>query len=969
MTNGLNPRQALAVSTIDGPVLIIAGPGSGKTKTLVERIVHLIVDEQVPSESILVATFTDKAARELVTRVSNRAMELGVDINLTEMYIGTLHSIFLRIIEEHRAQTTLLRNYRVLDAFEQQYLIHRHLSAFQSLDDYGLIVTLGEGRWEQSEDIARLVNKAAEEDLDLGRLAASDSPELRALGRLTETYRALTRDENALDFSTIQSTLLAMLREHPETLVELRTKIRYLMIDEYQDTNAIQETIVLMLAAPANRICVVGDDDQSLYRFRGATVRNILEFQRHFPAGACRKIELVTNYRSHPGIIDFYNRWMAKPAARASWVGEEGQSYRHRKTIEPRPGAFADYASVAKVMGHETQESWNEEVLAFIKDMSERGMLSDYNQLAFLFRSVKNDKVIALAAFLEKHGVPVFSPRSALFFYRDEVRLVIGAYVFMFPGLVERHLKWKDDASLREWDYYAECLSLFADALRADPIGTKDLRIYCAGRAKTHSTMTENTNYSFATLFYELLGFPLFSRFIDADLSSGAVDLRPVYNMALFSQLLARFEFLHNIIVLTPEGLTKDLRNLFNQYLRYLMDGGLGEFEDFEGATPPGCVSFMTIHQSKGLEFPVVFVDSLNSVPRRSDAAIDEALAAYYRDGEEFEPRERVKFFDFWRLYYTAFSRAKHLLLLTGAENREGRGQSRLPSAYFAGLYDELPDWRDAGLVPGRLALSAVEPPVVKREYAFTSHILMYEDCPLQYKFFRALEFSPVRTNAILFGSLVHQTIEDAHKAVLEGRADEVTPERVDQWLAANYASMSKATRTYLAPSALGAVGDHVRRYVERASRDWSAVLDAELRVALVKEDYILTGSIDLLRGEDGSVEIVDFKTEKKPDVNAADDRRKLDRYRRQLEIYAHIVEERYGKRVSRMHLYYTGAKGGNPYISYDFERTKIDKTITAVGAVVRRIEDGDFSTKGVEKTERHCQSCDIKPYCWRDDA
>ncbi len=965
MVDDLNPDQKAAVQSIEGPLLIIAGPGAGKTKTLVERIVHLIVDQGIPSESILVATFTEKAAKELITRVSNRAVELGVDINLTEMYIGTLHSIFLRIIEEHRPKTSLLRNYRVLDSFEQQYLIHRSLNAFQALDGYGLIVPKDKGRWEQSETIAHLVNKAAEEDLNVERLVGSVSVELVALGTLTQKYRELAREENALDFSTIQSTLLTLILEHPEVLEQLREKIRYLMIDEYQDTNAIQEKIVLALAAPANRICVVGDDDQSLYRFRGATVQNILEFQKNFGPGECSKVELVTNYRSHPGIIDFYNRWMGSMPAKGSWTGDEGQSFRYPKTITPRQAAFSNYTSVAKIVGQETQDSWNEEVLAFIETIKERGLLQDYNQIALLFKSVKNPKAIALATFLEEHGVPVFSPRSDLFFKRKEVILLLGAFAFMFPPLIDKHLKWQVDAELKEWNYYRECLDLFAKTLRDDPELHKDLRKWCALKAKAHSSLTENTNYSFASLFYELLAFPMFSRYIDVELTGGAVDLRPVYNMALFSQLLAQFEFLHNIIVLTPEHLSRDLRSLFNQYFRYLMDGGIAEYEDFEGAAPAGCVSFMTIHQSKGLEFPIVFVDSLNSVPIRSDDVIDKALSDHYREDEAFEPIERIKYFDFWRLYYTAFSRAQDLLILTGAENREGKGRARLPSNYFASLYDTLPTWRDAGLDSERLVLSEVQPPNIKHEYAFTSHILLYEDCPLQYKFFRELEFSPVRTNAILFGSLVHQTIEDVHKTVLAGEADSITNEQIRRWLDSNYKSLSKATRTYLAPGTLNAVEDHVLRYVDRASRDWSAIEEAELRVALLKKEYILTGSIDLLRGKDGTVEIVDFKTEKKPDVNKPEDREKLDRYRRQLEIYAHIVEEKYKRQVSRMHLYYTGTKDGNPNISYDFESRKIEKTITAIGKVVERIESKSFSTKGIEKSERHCKDCDIQPYCW----
>jgi DNA helicase-2/ATP-dependent DNA helicase PcrA len=169
--------------------------------------------------------------------------------------------------------------------------------------------------------------------------------------------------------------------------------------------------------------------------------------------------------------------------------------------------------------------------------------------------------------------------------------------------------------------------------------------------------LTKNADYGFSSLFYELLQFPMFSRHLDTDLSSGVTDLRPIYNLALFSQLLTQFEFLHNITVLTVERLRMDLQGLFNRYLRFLHDGGIAEYEGFDQYAPSGCVSFMTIHQAKGLEFPVVFVDSLNLVPRKDYEELDALLQANYYRKKPLEPLDRIKLFDFWRLYYTAFSR------------------------------------------------------------------------------------------------------------------------------------------------------------------------------------------------------------------------------------------------------------------------------------------------------------------------
>jgi DNA helicase-2/ATP-dependent DNA helicase PcrA len=963
----LDAPKLRAVTITEQPLLIIAGPGAGKTMALVERTLYLLVEKEVKAEHVLIATFTEKAAAELVTRISNRAVELGTDVNISELYIGTLHSIFLRLLKEYRHRSSLKRNYRVLDEFEQKYLIHRNLSKFHAAEHYDSLITKSSSHWEQAETIAELVNKTAEEALEIGRLLDSESEELRALGAMTEKYRNLLSEENALDFSTIQSAFWELIQSQPDVLADIRGKIHYLMIDEYQDTNTIQEKILLEIAAPGNRICVVGDDDQSLYRFRGATVRNILEFQTRFDPGACEKIELVVNYRSHPGIIDFYNRWMETIPDAASWEGDDGTFYRYPKVISPREIDFPDYPSVVKAAGDVTPESWHGEVFDLISALKDRGVLKDHNQIAFLFNSVKGAKVISLADYLESRGIPVFSPRSALFFLRDEIRLLLGAYIFMFPKLIETYLKWNSDAHLPEWDYYEECLHLFTETLRSDPAKYKRLRLFCAAKAKIHTGLVGSADYGFTDILYNLLEFPPFSRYVDVELDTGVHDLRPAYNIALFSRLLSRFEFLHNIIVITKKNLAKDLQSLFNRYLRFLIDGGLGEYEDIDTYAPSGCVSFMTIHQSKGLEFPVVFVGSLNNVPRKTEEAVDLALENHYRRERPFEPADRIKFFDFWRLYYTAFSRAQNLLVLTGTENPSGKGRARLPSRYFSGVYPRLPSWRDAGLSTENLVLEAIKPVDLKHDYSFTSHILMYENCPLQYKFFREMDFSPVRTNAVLFGTLVHQTIEDAHKAVLAGRPESVTSEQIALWLNANYASLSKATRTYLAPPVLRAVEEHILRYVNFASSDWGAVRDAEVTVSLLKPAYILSGTVDLIRGKNNTVDILDFKTEKKPDVNDPEDREKLDRYRRQLEVYAHVVEERYGLEVGRMLLFYTGAENESPFISYDYEKRNIYRTVAAIEAVVNRIEDKNFDHRHIKKTHNLCGHCDVKPFCWRE--
>lgn len=955
----LDPEKKEAVETTEGPLLVIAGPGSGKTRTLVERTVRLVQSGVDPSE-ILVATFTEKAASELVTRISNRLLELNLKVNLNEMWVGTLHSLFLRILDDHREFTRLKRNYRVLDQFDQRYFIYRRIREFHdSPHSSTLLKPANTNGWTQAETVVDYVNKVSEELLDPEALKSDPDEAIAAIGHLYETYQRLCADDNLLDFSSIQVEAFHLLDRHPEVLAGLQDQLRYLMIDEYQDTNTVQEKILLKLAAGHSNLCVVGDDDQGLYRFRGATIRNILEFPKNFPSGACKTVRLTTNYRSHPSIIRFYNEWMRL----LDWRGDDGTLFRFEKEIKPRVDTFPDTATVIRVTSDATQDDYHREVLTFLHHLQNSGKLDDLNQVAFLFRSVKSPKATALARFLEANGVPVFSPRSALFFEREEVQLILGALIFIFPNLFEL-LKWEDNAELSVWSYYQDCKNAFANTIRADRKKHEGLLKWANLHAQAHLRLSEATDYRFSQLMYELFQFPMFRGFLEADLNGRSYDLRATYNLSLFSRLVTKFEYLHNIIVFTPDSLQKDLQAFFNRFLRFLIDGGIEEYEDFEEIAPAGCVSFMTIHQSKGLEFPIVLVGSLEASPRKQFDDIDEAIQSRYYHKPPFEPLESTKFFDFWRLYYTAFSRPQNLLGLIGLEERNKKGGLKIPRQEFRPVYVGLPHWRDDAFDLSLLEFEELKEPNIKHQYSFTSHVLLYENCPLQYKFFKELEFAAVRQSGPMAGTLIHQTIEDMHKAVLRGEPHLVTDDRVEEWFEANYRSLSRSERTYLAPGQLTALLEQILRYKARQERDWDAIRAAEVDVSLVKEDYILHGTIDLIRGADDTVEIVDFKSGKKPDLNSEHDRVVLDRYRRQLEVYAHLVEEREGHTVSRMHLYYTSEKDGLPTISYDRAGADIGKTIATFDRVVSKIERRDYDMTKTAKTEKLCGNCDMRFHC-----
>ena len=947
----IDPKKKEIIEHVDGPLLVIAGPGAGKTMAIVERVVNLIAHHQVAPENILVSTFTEKAAAELVSRISDRMAEEGLKVSLNEMYIGTMHSIFLRVLKDYAEFTRLKKNYKTFDDFDQKYAVYRNLyKRFKPLPNLDLVAP-EQSNWSKADSICRFVNKVREEAIDAETLLAGHEPEIVALGEVYRAYQQILVEENAIDFSAIQSEMLSLIDANPQVLKELQEKFTYLIIDEYQDTNTIQERILLKLCGKRANICVVGDEDQSIYRFRGASVRNILQFAANFPRGRCKTVVLDTNYRSHPDIVDFYNQWMTA----CDW--KDGKKrFRFDKTIRPRTGKTFDACPTVVTLNGEDDEDWGDQLIDFIRRLQKEKVVTDLNQIAFLFHSVRNKDVIALTERLEASGIPVFSPRSARFFEREETQLLIGLFMLLFPQ-VFKILDEKEEYMPETVAYYRNAANRLAAKLKEDPQGTAELVKWAKRKAREHAFLGAPTDYTFLGLFYEALKFPLFADYIKTDHDGTPRHSREAFNLALFSQLLAKFEYIYGINVLSPKWLESNLSHLFTQFLHFMLKGGLEEFEDYDERVPSGCVSVMTIHQSKGLEFPVVCVGSLSRNPRKSFTALDATLESKYFHRPPFEPLDRIKFFDFWREYYVAFSRPQNLLILTGVQSK-----TRQFGKTFDEIVEDVMDWRDPRFVSKNLHLEKIKKSSVKKDYAFTSDILTYERCPTQYMVFRYLGFAEHRVQGTMFGSLVHQTIEDIHKTCLRGET--VSEAQIESWFASNYTSLSLAMKTYLDETRRESALKQVKRYFERNSGAFGALVAAEYDVSIPTETYILRGVIDLVRGEGDTVEIVDFKTDRKPNVNSAEDRQRIQNYHRQLEVYAHIVEEKFGKKVSKLHLYYTRAENESPYVSWDYSTVSVQKTLLSFDETVGKIESYKFSNKGVKMCKATCDNCDLRYFC-----
>jgi DNA helicase-2/ATP-dependent DNA helicase PcrA len=491
-----------------------------------------------------------------------------------------------------------------------------------------------------------------------------------------------------------------------------------------------------------------------------------------------------------------------------------------------------------------------------------------------------------------------------MFFDRSEIKMAIGIFLYLFPSytdkLEEQSFKYIDP---KIEQYYSTCLDLVAEKIIDRKEENMPLLKWMKTLGLRHKELEKNTDYAYSGLLYQLFEYEPFRSYLDISIDGSSVtDLRTPRNLAILTEIITKYEYLHHIDVLTPKYIDKNTEYFFNQYLYLLYNDGIREYEDDSEYAPSGCVSFLTIHQSKGMEFPIVIVDSLNSkLGDNSDDLIVEIEKKYFKR-QPFEPYGTIKYFDFWRLYYTAFSRAQNLLVLTAV------GGSRDPNKHFRSTFDSLPFHNNVDL--SLFDFQDVKDVDLKVAYSFSSHISVYENCTLQYKFFKELEFTPVRMGPTIYGQLVHETIEDIHRAAIRGEEKQINTENITLWFTANYETLSKYQHAYLGEPQQKAALNSVLRYAGRQEDHWDMIKEAEVSVSLVKPTYIIEGKIDLIKGAGDTVELVDFKSEKKPDVNpdsVLSINEKFEQYKKQLQVYAHLIEQNTGQIVSKMHLYYTG--------------------------------------------------------------
>ena len=277
----LNDAQRAIVAHLEGPLLVVAGPGSGKTYSIVLRALNLLLLEIASPKEIVLCTFTEKAAFEMRDRLSAAAQMVGYRSDLSELRVTTIHGLCNRILTQHRHRTQLGNSFETLDELTQLLFIFEHFDDIVGPKENELYLGKWKTRWTAIEGVRGYFDKITEELIDPEQLSTSPNPFMQAITRAYRAYEKALFAFNRTDFAHLQSIVHGLLLQ-PEHRSALVDNIGYVLVDEYQDTNYVQEQLLLKLTEKTGNLCVVGDEDQSLYRFRGATVRNILEFPSRF---------------------------------------------------------------------------------------------------------------------------------------------------------------------------------------------------------------------------------------------------------------------------------------------------------------------------------------------------------------------------------------------------------------------------------------------------------------------------------------------------------------------------------------------------------------------------------------------------------------------------------------------------------------------------------------------------------------
>lgn len=653
LLNDLNEAQRAAVEYIDGPSLVIAGAGSGKTRVLTYKIAYLLSQGMKPW-SIMALTFTNKAAREMKERIGKL---VGNDL-AQHLYMGTFHSIFSRILRAEAEHIGFNNNFTIYDESDSRSLI-KAIVKEMGLDDKKYKPAAVHAKISMAKN--NLMSAAAY-DSDAAIFEQNKRAQMPEVGKIFVAYVQRCKQANAMDFDDLLTLTYQLFREHEDIRHKYAARFDYVLVDEYQDTNHVQMSIVMQLCQEKQRVCAVGDDSQSIYSFRGANIDNILNYQRQFQG--TRLFKLEQNYRSTQTIVEAANSLI-----------------KHNRNQIPKD-VFSENAKGEKIQ-YKPAYSDKEEAAIVAKDVKRirREDGCQYSDFAILYRT--NAQSRSFEEEFRKQGIPYRIYGGLSFYQRKEIKDIIAYFRLVANPDDEEAIK-------RIINYPARGIGAATVLKIADCAHQNQVSFWEVigaperyGLAVTKGTMNKLETFrllisSFieraqTTDVYELGDAIIKESGISQDIMSGkdADDLARQENLEEFLSGMSAF-----VEERREEGRFDEL------FLQdYLQDVALLTDADSDGDKDEPRVSLMTVHTAKGLEFPTVFVVGLEENIFPSPLS-----AASLRELEE----ER-------RLLYVAITRAEKHCILTNAKNRWRYGKMEFdnPSRFIDEIDGKLIDSLD----------------------------------------------------------------------------------------------------------------------------------------------------------------------------------------------------------------------------------------------------------------------------------
>ncbi|MFH1704971.1 MAG: ATP-dependent DNA helicase [Patescibacteria group bacterium] len=975
----LNAEQRKAVVHDRGPLLIVAGAGTGKTTVLTQRYAWLILEKKLAPDNLLALTFTDKAAEEM----ENRVLQL-LPNGTYDFWISTFHSFCQRILERHALEIGLPNDFKILNETDGWLLLKRHINELP-LDHYR---PLGNPVKFLSA-LIRHFSRAKDEGVTAERyqefaqncildgdseVVDGERKKLKELADCYFAYQRILREEGCLDFGDLIVETLRVLRERPAILDHYRKRFKYILIDEFQDTNWAQYEMVKLLAGDEKNITVVGDDDQAIYKFRGASLANILQFRDDFPDTAT--VALTDNYRSTQNILDHAYGFIKNndPYRLEVKLSDEGISKALR--------SFLDKTGTVNARWYPTLEDEAASVIdEIIKKKDVRQDLS-WNDFAILVRS--NESATPFINELDNCGVPycfyalrgLYAKPSVLDltaffsvcikpFESTAVWRTVTAPCFDFTNAEAAELlHLANQNSLNLWKTL-ERAAMYAEALGQAGVekAAKFVKLFNELQAEArratplkmlHSVL-EKTGY----LHYLLQG-------------DEAKKIESLNILKAFEQRLKRYE---------TAAREPTLKNFLEEFQLEIDSGEKGELKGDPEAGPEQ-VKVMTVHTSKGLEFSYVYVVSLVDqrfpTRERSDAIMlpDGLVNERLPEGDTHLEEER-------RLMYVAMTRAKEYLTLTGAANYGG-SRPKKPSVFFQEIGLQPEDMavqgsqiRTAGENKNMAAFKHEEKDLfkLKRRFSFTQ-LAAFNKCPLQYKFAHLYRIPILGSYNRSFGQAMHLALHDILQLHLDRLAakqgslfaappeiapeDETTGFKVTIDEALEIYELRWHQNDYWYPSEK-AYEDHYkegRAAVRRMCEAWQVAVPAVKYLELPFEwkagEHSLKGSIDRIDELDGGgIAIYDYKTGQ---AKAGDKLVSSDK--EQLHIYQLAVE---GRGLSVKKLCYVYVRSG---LEVEVELLQGEKRGDFILNKQRQMDEILSSDFAPSPSTFICKYCDFRNIC-----